>query len=306
MRIFVTGASGFIGSAVVPELIRAGHQVAGLARSDASAQALSGAGADVQRGSLEDLDTLRSGAAASDGVIHLAFIHDFANYVAAAAADRRAIQALGGALEGSDRPLVIASGFMGFGSGRVATERDVPLADASLPVNPRIAAAELTLAFAARGVRSSVVRLSPTVHGDGDLAFVPRLIGLARKTGFSGYIGAGANRWPAVHRLDAAELFRLAMEKAQAGTVLHGVADEGIPMRTIAEVIGRQLKLPVRSIPSERASEHFGWLAPFLAADLAASSDLTREWLGWQPTHPGLIEDLEHGHYFDLAATATT
>jgi nucleoside-diphosphate-sugar epimerase len=302
MRIFVTGASGFIGSAVVPELIGAGHRVVGLARSDASAEALAKAGAEVQRGSLEDVDVLRAAAAASDGVIHLAFNHDFANLLAAATLDQRAVEALGSALEGSGRPLVVASGLMGFASGRPATERDAPQVPAS--ANPRIATAEITLAFASRNVRSSVVRLAATVHGDGDHAFVPRLIGIARERGVSGYIGDGANRWPAVHRLDAATLFRLAAEKAAAGTVLHGIAEEGVPMRTIAEVIGRQLGLPVRSIAPENASEHFGWIAPFAAADLPGSSALTREWVGWRPTHAGLIEDLERGHYFDRAATA--
>jgi nucleoside-diphosphate-sugar epimerase len=304
MRILVTGASGFIGSAVVPELIAAGHQVVGLARSDASAQALAAAGAEVQRGSLEDLDGLRAAAAASDGVIHLAFNHDFANLMAAAMLDQHAVEALGSALEGSGRPLVIASGLMGFSSGRPATERDAPQVPAS--ANPRIATAEMTVVLASRNVRSSVVRLAVTVHGEGDHAFVPRLIGIAREKGVSGYIGEGANRWPAVHRLDAATLFRLAAESAAAGTVLHGVADEGVPMRDIAEIIGRRLKLPVRSIATENANEHFGWLAPFVGADLAASSTLTRELLAWRPVHAGLIEDLERGHYFDRAAAVAT
>jgi nucleoside-diphosphate-sugar epimerase len=304
MRILVTGASGFIGSAVVPELIAAGHQVVGLARSDASAQALVQAGAEVRRGSLEDVDVLRAAAAASDGVIHLAFNHDFANLMAAAMLDQHAVEALGSALEGSGRPLVIASGLMGFSSGRPATERDAPQVPAS--ANPRIATAEIAVALASRNVRSSVVRLAVTVHGDGDHAFVPRLIGIAREKGVSGYIGEGANRWPAVHRLDAATLFRLAAENAAAGTVLHGVAEEGVPMRNIAEIIGRRLKLPARSIAAENATTHFGWLAPFVGADLAASSGLTRELLGWQPLHPGLVEDLERGRYFDTAATAVT
>ncbi|WP_216329339.1 SDR family oxidoreductase [Deinococcus aestuarii] len=294
MRIFVTGASGFIGSAVIPELIGAGHQVVGLARSDASAGVLAAAGAEVHRGSLDDLDRLRAGAEASDGVIHLAFIHDFSQYENAARVDLRAIETFGAALRSSDRPLVIASGLVGSVAGQLSTEQDVP----DLARNPRIASAQAALALASQGVRSSVVRLAPTVHGEGDHGFIATLIGIAREQGVSGYIGDGNNRWPAVHRLDAARLFRLALEGALAGSVLHGVADEGVPVRTIAEVIGRHLDLPVVSIPAEQAGEHFGWLGRFLDADLAASSALTRELLSWQPIHPGLIEDLDQGHYF--------
>ncbi len=296
MRVFVTGASGFIGSAVVPELIAAGHQVVGLARSDASAVALAAAGAQVHRGDLEDLDSLRAGAAASDGVIHLAFIHDFSRYQNAARVDLRAIETLGAALEGSGRPLVIASGTIGLATGRVATERDTP--DPNSFAAPRVAAARTTLSFATRGVRPSVVRLPPSVHGEGDRAFIATLINIARDKGVSGYIGDGANRWCAVHRRDAARLFRLALEKAPAGSVLHGVAEEGLPIRTIAEVIGRHLDLPVAPVSPEDADRHFGWLGTFLAADVPTSSALTRETMGWQPTHPGLIDDLEEGHYF--------
>lgn len=294
MRIFVTGASGFIGSAVVPELIGAGHQVVGLARSDASARAVRAAGAEVQRGSLDDLDSLRAGAAAADGVIHLAYIHDFSQPEAAARADRQAIETFGAALEGSGRPLVIASGALGLATGRAATEQDMP----DPAAHPRGAASLAALALTARSVRPSVVRLAPTVHGAGDPGFVAALIGIARQQGVSGYIGDGSNRWSAVHRLDAARLFRLAVEQAPAGSVLHGVAEEGVPIRTVAEVIGRHLGLPVASVPREQASEHFGWLGFFLGADGPASNTRTRALLDWQPTHPGLIDDLDQGHYF--------
>lgn len=294
MRVFVTGASGFIGSAVVPELIAAGHQVTGLARSDVSAQAFTAAGADIHRGDLNDLGSLRAGAAASDGVIHLVYNHDFSQYAASAHTDLRAIESLGAALVGSGRALVIASGMLGLAPGRVATETDAPIS----ATNPRIASAQATLALAAQGVRSSVMRLPPTVHGEGDRGFLAVLIGIARQKGVSGYIGNGANRWPAVHRVDAARLFRRALEQAPAGSVLHGVADEGVPLRAMAEVIGRHLNLPVVSVSREDAAEHFGWLSRLLAADVPASSALTRELLGWQPTHPGLIEDLDQGHYF--------
>ncbi|WP_067840090.1 SDR family oxidoreductase [Nocardia lijiangensis] len=292
MRVFVTGASGFIGSAVVPELIGAGHEVIGLARSDISAEVLTAAGAAVHRGALDDLDSLRDGAAASDGVIHLAFNHDFADYVGAARTDRRAIEALGAALEGSGRPLVIASGTLGLPAGRVATEHDAPSA------SPRNAGAQAALTFAARGVRSSILRLPPSVHGEGDHGFVPALIGMARSTGVSGYIGDGSACWPAVHRLDVARLFRLALEQAPAGAVLHAVAEEGIPVHAIAEVIGRHLNLPSASIPDNEADEHFGWLARFLASDVRVSSTVTRKLLDWQPTGPGLIDDLDRDHYF--------
>jgi nucleoside-diphosphate-sugar epimerase len=306
MRIFVTGASGWIGSAVVPELIGAGHQVVGLARSDASAAALAAAGAEVQSGTLDDLDSLRSAAVGSDGVIHLAFKHDLAfsgDFQGAADADRRAVVTLGEALAGSDRPFVIASGTLGLAPGRVATERDGHGRDpavAALGAGPqtRWATAELVLSLASRGVRSSVVRLPPTNHGEGDNGFVAALVGIARDKGVSGYVGDGSHRWPAVHRLDSANLFRLALEKAPAGSTLHGVADEGVPIRDIAEVMGRHLDLPVVGIAPEEAAEHFAWLAGFLATDSPASSALTRDLLGWQPTGPGLIDDLDQGHYF--------
>lgn len=298
MRVFVTGASGFIGSAVIPELIAAGHDVVAMARSDASAQVLSAAGAEVLRGDLEDLDALRRGATSAGGVIHLAFIHDFSRHDEAAAIDKRAIEALASALEGSNRPLVGASGVVGLGAGRVATERDTYVSSFS----PRIENWRMTLDLASHGVRSSLVRLAPTVHGDGDHGFIPWLINIARDKGVSGYIGDGSNHWPAVHRLDAATLFRLALESAAAGAVLHGVADEGIPTKTIAEIIGRHLDLPVRSIPPSEADEHFGWIGRVFALDSRASNAITRELLGWNPTHAGLIEDLEQGHYFRVPA----
>ncbi|MEU6549032.1 SDR family oxidoreductase [Streptomyces sp. NPDC046915] len=309
MRVFVTGASGWIGSAVVPELIGAGHQVVGLARSDASAAALTAAGAEVRRGTVDDLDVLRSAAAASDGVIHLAFKHDIAfsgDFQGAADADRRAVETFGEALAGSGRPFVLASGILGLTPGRVATEEDAGprLSLGHLGAGPRtrLDTAQLTLSLASRDVRSSVVRLPPTVHGDGDHGFMAALIGIARAKGVSGHVGDGTNRWPAGHRSDAAHLFRLALEKAPAGSVLHATADEGVPIRTVAEVIGRHLDVPVTSVPPEAAAEHFGWLGGFISLDSPASSVLTRALLGWQPTGPGLIDDLDKGHYFDQPA----
>ena len=307
MRVFVTGASGWIGSAVVPELISAGHQVMGLARSDESAAALVAAGVEVRRGTLDDLETLHSIASTSDGVIHLAFKHDLAftgDFLGAANADRRAVETFGDALAGTDRPLVIASGTLGVAPGRVATEldgHDDDPAVAAFGEGPlaRRATAEFALSLASRAVRSSVMRLPPTNHGDGDHGFVATLVAIARDKGISGYIGAGSNRWPAVHRLDSARLFRLAVEQAPAGSTLHAVADQGVPIRDIAEVIGRHLNLPVVSIAPEDAGEHFTWLAHFLASDSPASSVLTQEFLDWHPVQPGLIDDLDEGHYFN-------
>lgn len=298
MRVFVTGASGFIGSAVVPELLRVGHQVIGLARSDASAAALTAAGAEVLRGNLTDLDGLRSGAAASDGVVHLGYNHDFSQMGAAAQMDRAALEAIGEALAGTDRPLVFASGVLGMTPGRTATELDSPPSG----LHPRIATTQAALALAARGVRVVSMRLAPTVHGDGDHGFMRVLIDIARQKGVSGYVGDGNNRWPAVHRLDAATLIQLALDNGKAGSSLHAVAEEGVRIRDVADVIGRSLNLPVVSVAAEQASEHFGWMGMFIGADSPVSSALTREWTGWQPTHPGLIEDLNQGHYFqDLA-----
>jgi nucleoside-diphosphate-sugar epimerase len=292
MRVFVTGASGWIGSAVVPELLGAGHTVVGLARSDASAAALEAAGAEALRGSLEDLDSLRKGAETADGVVHLAFIHDFSDYERSVGTDLRAVQTLGEALEGSGRPFVNTSGLAGFALGRPATERDLVGVGA-----PRAASERTALGFAERGVRSSVVRLAPSVHGEGDSGFIAVLAGIAREKGVSGYVGDGGNRWPAVHRSDAARLFRLALEQAPAGSVLHGAGDEGIPIRQIAEVIGRKLDVPVLPVAPEDAVQHFGWLGRFLSADIPASSALTQQLLGWRPVGPGLLDDLESGHY---------
>jgi nucleoside-diphosphate-sugar epimerase len=297
MRVFVTGATGFIGSAIVQELIGAGHQVLGLARSDAAAASLAAAGADVHRGSLDDLESLRSGAAASDGVIHTAFIHDFSHLAAAGETDRHAIETLGGALAGSGRPLVVTSGIAHLTPGRLGTEDDAP--DPNSAAVHRIPSEGATLALASRGVRASLVRLPPSVHGEGDHAFVPALIGIAREKGVSAYVGDGLNRWPAVHRLDAAHLFRLALEKGAAGARYHGVADEGVPLRDIAEVIGRHLNLPVVAKSREEAAGHYGWLAHFVGIDCPASSAQTQEQLGWHPTHPALISDLDQGHYFE-------
>jgi nucleoside-diphosphate-sugar epimerase len=297
MRVFVTGATGFIGSAVVRELIDAGHQVVGLARSDKSAAALTAAGAEVHRGTLDDLDGLRSGAAASDGVIHTAYIHDFTDFAAAAETDRRAIETLGEALVGSARPFVITSGIADHQPGRLATEQSVPERGSFAAL--RFASEEAALSFAGRGVRASVVRLPPSVHGEGDHGFVPMLINIARTKGVSAYPGDGSNRWPAVHRLDAAQLFRLALQEAPAGTRLHGIGEEGVPVRDIAEVIGRHLQLPVTAISAEEAADHFGFLGPIFSLDCPASSTLTQKQLDWQPVQPGLIPDLDKGHYFN-------
>jgi nucleoside-diphosphate-sugar epimerase len=306
MRVFVTGASGHIGSAVVPELLSAGHQVVGLARSDASAAALEAAGAEVRRGGLDDLDGLQEGAAAADGVVHLAYNHDWmrtgdlGDLQAAVDGDLRAVRALGAALEGSDKPFVGTGGTAALGlagiSDRPATEGDV------LDGGPRIDAENHVIALAQSGVRSSVLRLPPVVHSTLDHhGFGPALIAIAREKGVSGYVGDGANRWPAVHTLDAARLYRLALESAPAGTRLHAVDDDGVPFRDIAEVIGRMLGVPTAGIAPEAAGEHFSLLAPVLSMDNPASADLTRELLGWAPTHAGLIEDLEDGHYFEHA-----
>ena len=299
MKVFVTGATGFIGSAIVEELINAGHQVLGLARSDAAAESLAGAGAEVHRGSLDDLDSLRTGAAGADGVIHTAFIHDFTNYAPAAEADRRAIETLGGALAGSDRPFIVTSGtLLVQRQGTLAMEDDPPVT-----TFPR-KSEETALALASRGVRASVVRLPPSVHGEGDHGFVPRLIAIAREKGVSAYPGDGLNRWPAVHRLDAAHLYRLALEKGSAGARYHGVADEGIPIRDIAVIIGRRLNLPVVSKSQDETADHFGWIAQFFRIDCPASSAETQELMGWHPIHSALIPDLDQAHYFATEVAA--
>jgi nucleoside-diphosphate-sugar epimerase len=294
MKVFVTGATGYIGSAVVRELLGAGHQVTGLARSDESAAALKTAGAEVQRGTLEDLDSLQRGARAADGVIHLAYVHDFSNIEASGAIDLHAVEAMLAALEGSGKPFVNTSGTLMLAMlGRLGTEEDAG------PVGMRrVDSEDATVSMAQRGVRSSVVRLAPTVHGEGDRGFVSSLIGIARAKGVSAYVGDGSNRWPAVHRLDAARLFRLAVEAAPAGSRWHGAAEEGVPFRDIAAAIGRQLKLPTASISAEEAGAHFSWLGGMVALDNPASSALTRQRLGWQPQQPTLIADIEQGHYF--------
>ena len=308
MKIFVTGASGWIGSAAVAELLEAGHDVVGLARSDASAQAIEAAGATVQRGELDDPETLAKAANDADGVVHLAFQHEIAfgegDFATAAAADRRAVEVMGAALAGSDRPFVLASGVAGLALGRPATEDDGLVPSAVLRAAPpgiRQATALLALSLRGIGVRSSVLRFAPTVHGDGDQGFIATYVGVAREKGVSGYVGDGANRWPAVHRSDAARLARLAVEAAPAGTVLHAVGDEGVPFRAIAEAIGRGLGVPTESIAPENAIEHFGPLGLFAGMDFPASAAITHQLLGWKATGPKLIEDLDEGHYFRSA-----
>jgi len=296
MRVFVTGATGFVGSAVVQDLLAAGHQVLGLARSDASAAALAATGAEVHRGDLSDLASLRSGAAQADGVIHTAFNHDFSKFADNAAEDRRAIEILGEVLRGSDRPLLATSGLAGLAPGRLATEADNPPAPSgSYPRATEAAIADV----AASGVRASVVRLPPTTHGRGDHGFVPILIDIARKAGAAGYVGDGSNQWPAGHRTDAARLFRLALEAGAVGGPYHAIAEEGVSFRVIAETIGRGLGVPTVSVAPEDIANHFGWFAMFAGADIPASAARTKALLSWSPTGPGLIEDMETGGYFD-------
>jgi nucleoside-diphosphate-sugar epimerase len=294
MRIFLTGATGFIGSAIIPELINAGHQVLGLTRSDAGAESLAIAGAEVHRGNLEDLESLRSGAARSDGVIHCAFDHDFSNFVAICEKDRRAIEALGDALVGSDRPLVVTSG-TGMGNAAPGQPASEDHFDPNHP-NPRKVSEVAGASVAERGVNVSVVRL-PQVHNTVKQGLISYAIRLAREKGVSAYIGDGLNRWPAAHVHDVARLYRLALEKHETGSRYNAVAEEGISMRKIAEVVGRGLKVPIVSLTPEEAPAHFGWLAMFAGFDMPASSALTQERLGWHPTGPGMIADLEQMHY---------
>ncbi len=296
MRVFVTGATGFIGSVVVPELINAGHRVLGLTRSDAGARSLIAAGAEAHRGNIEDLDSLRDGAAKSDGVIHTAFDHDFSNFVANCEKDRRAIEALGGALAGSDRPLVITSG-TGMGNAEPGQPATEDIFNTGHP-NPRVASELAGASVSATGVNVSVVRL-PQVHDPVKQGLITVAVAIAREKGVSAYVGEGRNRWPAAHVVDVARLYRLALEKREAGSRYNAVAEEGIAVREIAEVVGQGLKVPVVSLSPEEAADHFGWLGAFAGLDLPASGAQTQERLGWRPTGPGLIADLRQMRYLD-------
>ena len=300
MRVFVTGATGFIGSAIVEELIGAGHTVIGLARSDTAAKSLVVAGAQVHRGDVENLESLRGGAAMADGVIHTAFNHDFSQYQANCEIDRHAIEALGSALAGSERPLIVSGGTGMLTPGRVGTEDDAPV-PSSAGV-PRSASEEAAMALAEKGVRASVIRLPPSVHDTTKMGLVTILVALARERRISAFVGDGTNRWPAVHRVDAARVFTLALQKGVGGARYHAVAEEGVPLKHIAEVIGRRLKVPVVSQSADEAAAHFGWLAYFMGIDSPASSLQTQQRLGWHPSHPGLLADLERAPQMRITA----
>jgi nucleoside-diphosphate-sugar epimerase len=297
MRIFLTGATGFVGSAIAQELIRSGHQVLGLARSDATAKSLVQRGAEVHRGDLEDLESLRAGALMAQAVIHTAFNHDFSKFQASCETDRRVIEVLGAALEGSKRPLIVTSAIGILPRRRLATEETGPASGPS--AHPRAASEEAAAAVAARGVRVSIVRLPPSVHGDGDHGFVPIVIRVAREKGASVYADEGRNLWPAVHRLDAAHLYKLVLEKGVAGARYHAVAEEGVQFRDIAGVIGRRLNVPVVSKNADEAAKHFGWFAHFAAMDIKASSHQTRRQVGWHPEQAELLVDLDRPNYFE-------
>ena len=290
MKIFVTGATGWVGSAVVEDMVAAGHHVVGLARSREKASALAAAGAEVLEGTLDDLDTLRRAASEADAVVHTAFNHDFSKFAENAEQDRRAIETMGTALEGSDRPLLVTSGLALLAPGRMATEADGPADSPNFPRKSEAAAR----AFETRGVRATSIRLAPSVHGLGDHGFIPILVAMAREKGVSAYVGDGLNRWPGVYRTDAARVYRLAIEHGATDAAYHAVADEGVAFKDIAEVIGRRLGVPVES----RGAEHFGWFGMFAAADMPASSERTREQLGWRPTGPGLLEDIDQAGYY--------
>jgi nucleoside-diphosphate-sugar epimerase len=294
MRVFVTGATGFVGSAVVKELLAAGHTVIGLARSDEGAKSLATAGAQVHRGDLEDMDSLRRGAAVSDGVIHTAFIHDFSKFAANCEIDKRAIEAIGAELAGSNRPLIVTSGTGLLQAGGTVTEDTLPPPSEAIP---RVSE-QTALAMVPHGVHASVIRLPPSVHGEGDHGFVPRIIGFAREKGESVYIGDGNNHWAGVHRLDAAHLYRLALEKGSAGSRYHAIDDEGVPFRDIATVVGKRLNVPVVGKTIEEASNHFEWFTRFAAMGNIASSQRTREELGWKPKQMGLLADIDQPYYF--------
>ncbi len=296
MRVFTTGASGWIGSAAVDDLLAAGHEVVGLARSDASAASLEAKGARVRRGDLDDLDSIRAGAEDADAVVHLANKHDFENPAVSNKAEREAVQAIGTVLAGSNRPFLLASGVTGVVQGRAATEHD--RSPFHGPDSPRGGSENLALEYVERGVNTVSVRFAPTVHGEGDHGFMAALVGVAREQGVAGYVGDGTSRWSAVHRSDAGRVLRLGLEKAPAGAVLHAVAEHGVPSRDIAEAIGRGLDVPVASISPEDAFGHFGWVSMFFAMDIAAQSTITQELLGWAPAGPTLSQDLDGESYF--------